>query len=281
MALTAALTAFTVWSAIRVGFDYNMLKLQAKSVESVAWEERILAKAGRSGFAALATASSLDELRKKQEAFAALPTVAKVESVLMLVPDRQPEKVKLIQQFAPLRGARARRDGDRRSTPAALRAPLETLRRRLQLITAEGSDKARREVQPILAKLDAVLDKLGRPESRQAGPALEQLQAADRARLRRQAHELPEERDPAAGRAGRCSPRDPASLCREERALSAPHPPGRRHLAAGGSRALRDGSPARGPRRHRPAHHELRGHPLHPARLLPGHACTHSCSWSS
>ena len=169
------LTAFTVWSAIRVGFDYNMLKLQAKGVESVAWEERILAKAGRSGFAALATASSLDELRRKQEAFAALPTVAKVESVLMLVPDRQPEKVKLIQQFAPLLapvhvGTAPSLD------PAALRAPLETLRRRLQLVTAEGSDKARREVQPVLAKLDALLDKLGRPDSRQAGPALEQLQ---------------------------------------------------------------------------------------------------------
>ena len=26
---------------------------------------------------------------------------------------------------------------------------------------------------------------------------------------------------------------------------------------------------------------QLRGHPLHPARLLPGQACTHSCSWSS
>ena len=175
IALTAVLTAFTVWSAVRVGFDYNMLKLQAKGVESVAWEERILAKAGRSGFAALTTASSLDELRKKQEAFAALPTVAKVESVLMLVPDRQPEKVKLIQQFAPLVAPVQVRTAASLD-PAALRAPLETLRRRLQLVTAEGGDKARREVQPILAKLDAILDKLGRPDSRQAGPALEQLQ---------------------------------------------------------------------------------------------------------
>ena len=175
IALTAVLTAFTIWSAVSVGFDYNMLKLQAKGVESVAWEERILAKAGRSGFAALTTASSLDELRKKQEAFAALPTVAKVESVLMLVPDRQPEKVKLIQQFAPL-VAPVQVGTAPSLDPAALRAPLETLRRRLQLVTAEGGDKARREVEPILAKLDAILDKLGRPDSRQAGPALEQLQ---------------------------------------------------------------------------------------------------------
>ena len=173
--LTAALTAVTIWSAIHVGFDYNMLKLQAKGVESVRWEERILANAGRSGFTALATASSLDELRRKQAAFAALPTVAKVESVLMLVPDRQPEKVTLIQQFAPLVEP-VRVKSATALDPADLRAPLETLRRRLQLIASEGSEKAQREVRPVLDKLDALIGKLGRPESRQAGPALEQLQ---------------------------------------------------------------------------------------------------------
>jgi len=176
LALTIGLTAITFWSATRVGFDYNMLKLQAKGVESVAWEERILANAGRSGFTALATASSLDELRKKQAAFAALPTVAKVESVLMLVPDRQPEKVTLIRQFAPL-VAPVQVKKATPLDPAALRAPLETLRRRLQLVASEGSDKARREVQPVLDKLGALIEELGRPESRQAGPALEQLQA--------------------------------------------------------------------------------------------------------
>ena len=172
---TLALTVFAIWSAAHVGFDYNMLKLQAKGVESVAWEERILAKAGRSGFTALATASSLDELRKKQDAFAALPSVSKVESALMLVPDRQPEKIKLIQQLAPLL-ASVRVGTATPVEPAKLRAPLETLRRRLRLATAEGGDKAEREVQPILAKVEALLDKLGRADARQAGLALEQLQ---------------------------------------------------------------------------------------------------------
>ena len=97
--MTVALTAVSVWGAVHVGFDYNMLKLQAKGVESVAWEERILTRAGRSGVTALATASGLDELRRKRDAFAALPSVSQVESVLMLVPDGQPEKAKLIEQL--------------------------------------------------------------------------------------------------------------------------------------------------------------------------------------
>ena len=175
MAGTLALTVFAVWGAVSVTFSYNMLKLQAKGVESVLWEERILAKAGRSGFAALATASSLDELRRKQDAFLALSSVSKVESVLMLVPDRQPEKIKLINQFAPL-VASVQVAGASALTPSDLRAPLETLRRRLSLVTEGGSDKAKSEVKPIRVRLDALLDKLTHADARQVGPALEQLQ---------------------------------------------------------------------------------------------------------
>ena len=171
MVAALVLSVFAIWGAIRVDFNYNMLKLQANGVESVVWEERILAKAGRSGFAALATASSLDELQKKQDAFAALPSVAKVESVLMLVPDRQPEKVKLIKQFAPLVEGVEVRGVPTRLQPADLRAPLLTLQRRLRL-AEEGGEEARRQVGPVLAKLDALLDRLrarrcpaGRPGS--------------------------------------------------------------------------------------------------------------------
>ncbi|HXJ80367.1 MAG TPA: MMPL family transporter [Candidatus Methylomirabilis sp.] len=169
-----ALTAFAVWGAVQVDFDYNMLKLQARGVESVALEEQILAKAGRSGFAALATAPTLGELERKRDAFAALPSVSKVESVLMLTPDRQAEKIKLIKQFAPLV------EGVHVGTasgvqPADLRAPLETLRRRLRL-AEEGGDEARRVVGPVQAKLGALLDKLAHADPRRAGPELEKLQ---------------------------------------------------------------------------------------------------------
>ena len=176
LTVAVVLTAFAIWSATRVGFSYNMLKLQAQGVESVAWEERILARAGRSGFAALTTASSLDELRRKQEAFAALPSVSKVESALMLVPDRQPEKTALIRQFAPL-VAPVRVATATAVDPASLRAPLEALRRRLRLAAEETkSDTSRREVQAVLAKLDALLARLDGVDAPQASPALEALQ---------------------------------------------------------------------------------------------------------
>ena len=175
LAITAALTVLAAWGAVDVGFDYNMLKLQAKGVESVAWEERILTRAGRSGVTALATASSLDELRSKRDAFAALPSVSAVESVLMLVPDGQPEKAKVIAQLAPI-VAPVRVAPAPVLAPAELRAPLETLRRRLRLAAEEGGEEAKREVPPVLARVEGVLDTLSRADLHRAGPALEQLQ---------------------------------------------------------------------------------------------------------
>ena len=59
-------TALAIWTIPRVGFDYNVLNLQAKGTESVAWERRILAGTGRSGFNGLSSAASLDELRRSR-----------------------------------------------------------------------------------------------------------------------------------------------------------------------------------------------------------------------
>ena len=172
---TVVLTVFAIWGAAHVGFGYNMLKLQAKGVESVVWEERIVAKAGRSGFAALATASNLEELRRKQDALAALPSVSKVDSVLMLVPDHQTEKLKLIGQLAPL-VASVRVAAPPAAAPIDLRPPLRTLHRRLTLATEEAGDEARAGVEPVKAKVQALLDRLGSAAPADAGAGLRELQ---------------------------------------------------------------------------------------------------------
>jgi hypothetical protein len=124
--------------------------------QSVTWEERILAGAGRSGLSALASAGDLDELARKQEAFARLASVLKVESVLMLHPDAQAAKVELIRKLAPLLPrlavvAPAGVDVD------AVRGALATLRRRLAL----GAGTAASPVRATVAHVDEVLRLLG------------------------------------------------------------------------------------------------------------------------
>ena len=124
-------TAIALWAAPRVGFDYNLLNLQAPDAESVIWEKKIAAAAGRSGFAALATAGSVEELRAKQAAFERLPSVADVQSALTLLPARQEEKLALLGRVAAIVddvvvGAPPRLDVD------ALIEALASLHRRLE-----------------------------------------------------------------------------------------------------------------------------------------------------
>ncbi|PWU20973.1 MAG: hypothetical protein C5B48_11825 [Candidatus Rokuibacteriota bacterium] len=151
-----------VWGALGVAFDHNLLKLQARGVESVVWEERLLASSGRSAVSALTTAGSLDELRRKQEAFSRLASVSEVESVLRFVPDDQPEKIKIIRQFAPL-VAGVQVAAPTAFEPAALRAPLLVLQRRLGL-AVEGAtdDRVRAGLRSLHEQVDRTLAGLDR-----------------------------------------------------------------------------------------------------------------------
>ncbi|HSF03941.1 MAG TPA: MMPL family transporter, partial [Solirubrobacterales bacterium] len=176
LAAAGGVTALAAWAAAGVDFDYNMLRLQAKGTESVVWEQQIIAQAGRSGFAALATASSLDELRAKQKAFETLGSVSQVDSLLRLIPERQEEKIRLVRQLAPVLASV-------RMAPVppleleSLRTPLSTLRRRLGLATeAAEAGKAPAQVRAVRAKVDEVLAKLGTAASGGGQAGLQQLQ---------------------------------------------------------------------------------------------------------
>jgi uncharacterized protein len=96
---SALLTGASLLAAPRVGFDYNILNLQADGTESVIWERKAAAVAGRSVFAALSTATTLAELEDKQAAFQRLPAVSDVQSVLSVLPDRQAEKLALLRRL--------------------------------------------------------------------------------------------------------------------------------------------------------------------------------------
>jgi hypothetical protein len=214
----AALTLVSVWGARHIGFGYNMLKLQARGVDSVAWEERILATAGRSGFAAIATARDLEELRRKVAAFAALPSVSRVDSALLALPEDQPAKIRLIRELAPV-VAPIRVGTPTALEPAALAAPLATLRRRLGLALEETTgEKTAADLRRLHDLVERVLARLGEAEAAKLAAPLAALQDqlyrdfADKLRVFRQsldprpiqASELPPElRQRYVGTSGR------------------------------------------------------------------------------
>ena len=83
-------------------FDYNLLNLQARNVESVKWERRIIANSERSSWNALTTASTPAEATRKTAAFEALPSVESVESVATLIPEDQDRRLPLVRALQPL-----------------------------------------------------------------------------------------------------------------------------------------------------------------------------------
>ena len=176
LAAAAVATALSAWAVREVGFDYNVLNLQAKGTESVAWEKRILATTGRSGFNALSSAATLDELRRKQEAFERLPSVSRVDSVLRVIPDDQAEKIAIIKSFAPL--VAPVRIG--RSSPVdldRLTKALADIRRRLDIVAAEAGEKLPSDVQAVRQKAAAVLNRLSHVDRESADAALTYFQA--------------------------------------------------------------------------------------------------------
>ncbi len=176
LALALVITLVSAWGLRRVQFDYNLLNLQAEGTESVVWEKRILATAGRSGFAALSSASSLDELRARHTAFRKLPTVSEVDSALLLIPENQVEKQKIIGDFASL------------VAPVRVSRPLpldlerlikgfETLKRRLDIAANEApAGEAKQRLGRLTEQLAVLLAKLRGGEREAVEPPLTLLQ---------------------------------------------------------------------------------------------------------
>jgi uncharacterized protein len=157
---TVLVTAVSLWAAPRVGFDYNMLNLQADGTESVVWERKAAAASGRSVFAALSTATSLAELEARQAAFRRLSSVSDVQSVLSVLPDRQADKLAVLQRLSVV--AEGIRPGAPRPLDLpALTAALETLKRRMDLATApRGGHEAPEEILVIARATSALLGKI-------------------------------------------------------------------------------------------------------------------------
>ena len=176
LAFAALITGLSLWGLMYVQFDYNLLNLQAHGTESVIWERRILSTAGRSAFTALASADSLDELRQKHAALRRLRTVSEVDSALLLIPDDQPAKLKIIRDFAPI--VAPIRVG--RATPVDIErliAALETLRRRFGIAANEAPEgETKLRLANLTEEIDRLLLRLRQTDREVSEPALTVLQ---------------------------------------------------------------------------------------------------------
>lgn len=104
--LTALLALAGIAALPRVPFDFNMLNLQAKGLESVRYAYKLMKSKENSGYFGVSMAADRDEALRLTKRFEALPSVDHVVSLPALVPAQQPEKLALLarlrQTMAPV-----------------------------------------------------------------------------------------------------------------------------------------------------------------------------------
>jgi hopanoid biosynthesis associated RND transporter like protein HpnN len=86
--------------AFKVRFDYNLLELQAKGLESVEYERILIEASGESTWYAILSADNLREVARLTRILEALPSVGKVESILDFIPKDQAGKQAIYEKAA-------------------------------------------------------------------------------------------------------------------------------------------------------------------------------------
>lgn len=130
---TAIATIGVSFFARGVGFDQDLLKLQASGVEAVRFERTLLRDSGRSSWFAVDLAPTRKLAEREAERFRQLAEVSDVETIGSYIPDRQEEKLKLFAHLRDELQPVAIRPA-RREDPAALMLELRELEAKLQII---------------------------------------------------------------------------------------------------------------------------------------------------
>jgi uncharacterized protein len=93
IAATALCCAASLYPLSKIAFDYNLMNLQAKGLESVNYAYKLMRSKENAGYFAALTAKTREEAAAKTRALEALPTVDHVVSLASFVPDHQSEKL--------------------------------------------------------------------------------------------------------------------------------------------------------------------------------------------
>ncbi len=98
LAVAALVTVASVAVISRMRFDYDLMNLQPRGVESVVWQQRIVDDGGESIWTALRVVDSLEKARDLKRGLLELPTVAKVAGIGLLYPHDDDQKVRMLRE---------------------------------------------------------------------------------------------------------------------------------------------------------------------------------------
>ncbi len=104
MSFAVCASGLSLWGALKVRFDLNMLHLQSKSAESVIWENKLIEGSRHASIYGALFARSFREIDEKTRALERLPTVSEVSSIRDVLPKDQEHKLLLLKEMKPILG---------------------------------------------------------------------------------------------------------------------------------------------------------------------------------
>ena len=140
-------------------FDYNLLNMQAKGTEAVAYEMKIIENAQRASWNAALVADNLEDAREKYRTLKTMPSVGKVESLLSALPENQEARIRNVESLAPLIDPMEVAPQDEPFSLRRLKAVLKKIRFKLRKKEKEGEQDEVYEASRQARQLDAALHK--------------------------------------------------------------------------------------------------------------------------
>jgi hopanoid biosynthesis associated RND transporter like protein HpnN len=161
--VAAGVTVLSIWSIRYVDFDYNLLNLQSRHLESVKFERKLLDSGSKSTIFGISITDNLEETKRRVDQFKKLPTVLDADSITSLIPENQAEKMKVIKRIrSRLEGAKLDTDVSKTVNVANAKESLTQLKEKTEWLTRMarkfGGEEGRM-ASKVFAKLTPPIDR--------------------------------------------------------------------------------------------------------------------------
>ncbi|MBI2353511.1 MAG: MMPL family transporter [Deltaproteobacteria bacterium] len=179
VAATLVLVLICLYPTLTMRFDYNLMNLQAKGLQSVEYAYRLMRSKENSGYFAVAIAGDKGEAKRLTERLEKLPAVDHVVSILTFVPYGQEEKLAELGALKRLMAEVRPVPYEENLRPMELPAVFEAFRNRVERLKNALESRKAAEARPVgafLATLDGFFKSLEKEKDRNALGMLREFQ---------------------------------------------------------------------------------------------------------
>ena len=179
IAATLMLSLLCLYPTIRMRFDYNLMNLQAKGLQSVEYAYKLMRSKENSGYFAVVTARDKVEARLLTGRLEKLSSVDHVVSLLALVPDQQDAKLSELAALKQIMAEVKPVPYEENLRLMELPTVFEKFRDRVETLTKALEAQSAGEAKPVgafLATLDGFFSTLEKEKDKNAAGMLREFQ---------------------------------------------------------------------------------------------------------